>query len=101
MKASFCHSIDRDLTIYHAAELKAEMLAALEQTDELDLDLSSVGEMDTAGLQLLILVKREAARLGKAMRIVVHSPAVREVIDFFNMAAYFGDPLVILAEETA
>lgn len=101
MEAKLRHSIDRELTIYHAAELKAEILAALEGAWELELDLSQVGEMDMAGLQILILAKREVARRGKSMHIVEHSPAVREVIDFLNLAAYFGDPLVILADETA
>jgi anti-sigma B factor antagonist len=94
-------AIDRDLTIYHAAELKNELLEALAAGDQLDLDLSRVEEMDTAGIQLLILTKQEATRQGKALRIVQHSPAVREVIDFYNMAAHFGDPLVILANEAA
>ncbi|MBS1191593.1 MAG: hypothetical protein H6R10_3385 [Rhodocyclaceae bacterium] len=96
-----CLSIDRNLTIYNAAGLKDELMAALAPVDRLDLDLSRVEEMDTAGLQLLILTKQEATRHGKAMRIVEHSPAVREVIDFYNMAAHFGDPLVILAAEAA
>ena len=38
-------------------------------------------------------------RLDHALRIVGHSPAVREVIEFFNMVAFFGDPLVIPANE--
>ncbi|HJW24483.1 MAG TPA: STAS domain-containing protein [Rhodocyclaceae bacterium] len=101
MGTNNCLAIDRDLTIYHAIELKKELLDALAAGDQLDLDLSRVEEMDTAGLQLLILTKQEATQQGKALRIVQHSPAVREVIDFYNMAAHFGDPLVILANEAA
>lgn len=85
------------LTIYRAANLKTELMQALAQSDGLELDLSKVEEIDTAGLQLLILAKREAARLGKAVAIVAHSQAVREVIEFCQMASYFGDPLVIAA----
>lgn len=99
--ANNCLSIDRDLTIYHAADLKKELLDALAAGDQLDLDLSRVEEMDTAGMQLLILAKQEATHQGKAMRIVQHSAGVREVIEFYNMAAFFGDPLVILAGEPA
>jgi hypothetical protein len=44
------------------------------------------------------MAKREAQRLGRTLHIVAHSPAVREVIDFYNMDAYFGDPMVIPAE---
>ena len=63
----------------------------------LEIDLSAVGEIDTAGFQLLVLVKREAQRLGKQAHIVAHSEAVRELLDFYNMAAEFGDPLLIPA----
>jgi len=101
METSTCLPIDQDLTIYNAAVLKGQLLEALAVVEQLDLDLSQVAEVDTAGIQLLILVKQEATRLGKALRIVQHSPAVREVIDFYNLAAHFGDPLVILAKEAA
>lgn len=91
--------ITADLTIYHALEQKQVLLDALAASDELELNLSQVGEMDTAGLQLLVLLKREAQRSGKQLRIVAHSQAVSSVIDFCNMAAEFGDPLVIPAHE--
>ncbi|HSD37496.1 MAG TPA: STAS domain-containing protein [Rhodocyclaceae bacterium] len=93
------HSIDRNLTIYEAHELKAELLGVLGTVDELDLDLSDVAEIDTAGIQVLLVAKQEAARHGKCMRIVAHSAAVSEVIDFYNLAAHFGDPLVIPADK--
>jgi anti-anti-sigma factor len=91
--------VTNDLTIYHALELKPALLDALATTQELELNLSQVSEMDTAGLQLLILLKKEAQRAGKCVRIVAHSQAVSSVIDFCNMAAEFGDPLVIPAHE--
>jgi len=76
------------------------LLDALGSTDELELDLMQVGDIDTAGLQLLILLKKEAQRSGKRLSIVAHSQAVRAVIDFCNLAAELGDPLVIPAAET-
>ncbi|MDP3540300.1 MAG: STAS domain-containing protein [Azonexus sp.] len=94
-------AITEDLTIYHALEQKQVLLDALATTSELELNLSQVSEMDTAGLQLLILLKKEALRAGKQVRIVAHSQAVSSVIDFCNMAAEFGDPLVIPAHEAS
>lgn len=94
-------AITEDLTIYHALDLKQVLLDALATTNELELNLSQVSEMDTAGLQLLILLKKEALRAGKQVRIVAHSQAVSSVIDFCNMAAEFGDPLVIPAHEAS
>ena len=89
--------IAEDLTTYHAAAHKQRLINALHTTDDLEIDLSAVAEIDTAGFQLLVLVKREARRLDKEAQIVAHSEAVREVLDFYNMAAAFGDPLLIPA----
>ena len=94
-------SLTEDLTIYHALEQKSALLDALAGTDELELDLAQVEEIDSAGLQLLILLKKEAQRTGKRLSIVAHSQAVRSVIDFCNLAAELGDPLVIPAAESA
>lgn len=90
-------TIETDLTIYNAIDAKHQLLDAVHSLKTLELDLAQVGEMDTAGFQLLVLAKREAQRLGRTLRIVAHSPAVLEVLEFYNMVAYFGDPVVIPA----
>lgn len=92
-------TLSADLTIYNAIEAKHQLIDAVQAAQTLELDLAQVGEMDTAGFQLLVLAKRESQKLGRTLRIVAHSPAVREVIEFYNMVAFFGDPLVITAAE--
>ncbi len=87
--------IEGEMSIYTAAELKAQLLPHLALAAELEIDLSEVSEMDSAGLQLLILAKREATRVGTTLRLAGHSRAVLEVFDLCNLAAFFGDPLVI------
>ena len=84
-----------EMSIYTAAELKAQLLPHLGQPGEVELDLADVSELDGAGLQLLILAKREAARVGATLRLSRHSPAVLEVFELCNLAGLFGDPLVI------
>ena len=91
--------MEQDMTIYHALEMKETLLAALQDCGELELDLSGVGDIDTSGMQLLIMVKREATRQHKLLRLVAHSNAVRELMDFYNMAPFFGDPLYIPAQD--
>ena len=54
-------------------------------------------EIDTAGVQLLMLAKQEALRQQRELRLVGHSPAVLEVFELLNVAAYFSDPLVMAA----
>jgi anti-sigma B factor antagonist len=89
--------IENDLTIYNAPEHKRQLLEALDQSGAVELDLARVGEIDSAGLQVLLLAKRESLARDKALRIVGHSPSVSELLDFFNLASYFGDPLVMPA----
>ena len=90
-------AMTHEMTIYRAAEQKEQLIGALDGADQLELDLAGVPEIDTAGLQLLILLKQEAARRHVELRIVAHSEAVRAVIDFCHLPAVFGDPMVIPA----
>ena len=87
--------IEGDMTIYRAAELKQTLLASLEQAEELEVDLAAVTELDTAGVQLLILAKKQALTKQRTLRLIAHSPTVLEVFELLNLAAYFDDPLVI------
>lgn len=103
-KSDQAHStitVNEDMTIYNAAVQKQMLLDALAKCDELDLDLSQVAEMDTAGFQVLLLTKREAIKASKSVRLTAHSKAVTELLDLYNMASYFGDPMVITAGEHA
>ena len=86
-----------EMTIYHAAELKPALLDALAQGDDIELDLSAVCELDTSGVQLLMLMKREAVAAGKALRLSGHSPAVLEVFELMGVGGWFGDPQVLPA----
>ncbi len=92
--------IEDELTIYTALELKEKLLTALPATEELELDLSGVGEFDAAGLQLLVMIKQEAAVLGKVLRFTGHSPVVLELLDLSGLAGFFGDPLLFVHKTT-
>ncbi|HJV82004.1 STAS domain-containing protein [Noviherbaspirillum sp.] len=83
------------MTIYRANELKQSLLAAIREAPVLEIDLSAVTEIDTAGVQLLMLARKAAQANGHALRMVAHSAAVVEAFELLNLAAYFGDPIVI------
>lgn len=89
--------IDGELNIYGASAGKTALLAALSTGRETEINLSGVTEIDGAGLQLLLLVKREAVRHGRPLRLVSHSEAVLEVIELLGLAGFFGDPLILQA----
>ena len=87
--------LEGELNIYKAAELKQSMLAAISPGTSLEADLSGVTELDTAGLQLLMLAKKTAQEGGGDLKLVNHSPAVVDIFELLNLGPFFGDPLVI------
>lgn len=87
--------IEGEMTIYRAAELKQALLDALQPGAVLELDLSGVTDIDSAGLQLLMLTKTTAKASGGDLKFASRSPVVLEVIELLNLAEWFGDPLVI------
>jgi anti-anti-sigma regulatory factor len=60
-----------------------------------------VSEIDTAGVQLLMLAKQAALARNSELRLTGHSPAVLEVFELLNVAAYFSDPLVMASRVDA
>ena len=90
--------VEDNMTIYEATEQKEKLLKALKKmkkNEQMEIDLSNVSEMDTAGLQVLLLIKQTAENERKAVLLVAHSPASLDVIDRYNLAAHFGDPVIL------
>lgn len=95
MKNGICKvRIAGEMTIYDAAEMKPELMRQLARATELEVDLSGISEFDSAGLQLLILLKSEATRHGKVLRLLAHSLAVLEVFTLTRADTIFGNTTV-------
>lgn len=90
-------SLGGELTIYAAADLKERLVCAIEERDDMEINLSEISEIDTAGLQVLMLAKRHAASLGRSLQLIGHSRTVVELIELYDIAALLGDPVVIPA----
>ena len=67
-----------DLTIYHAAELHRALTAQIAESATLAVDLSQVAEIDTAGMQTLLVAQRSAAAVGGGLAVVEWSAAALE-----------------------
>jgi len=93
----FCLYLRGDCNIYHAAELKAALFDKLRTPTSFDINLSGVTEIDTAGIQVLMAAKNHARAHGVELRLLGHSPAVLELIEIYDLAAWFGDSLVVAA----
>jgi len=91
--------LEGELTIFTATEMKPALLAMLYADNDVEINLANIMDIDAAGLQLLILLKREAARIGKSLRYVMHSNAVLDLIELANLTSSFGDQIVLAHNE--
>jgi len=90
-----------ELTIYDAVELHRALLGSLGGCDSLALDLSAVTDLDAAGLQQLMLLRREARATGNPLRVLAHSDATRDVLALCGLDADFGEPTNVSSAESS
>jgi anti-sigma B factor antagonist len=76
--------VEGELTVYRAAELKAALVRAA-RADAPLIDLAGVTEIDTAGVQLLLLARHVAAARGVPLRLAAASEPVRETMTFLGI----------------
>lgn len=82
--------ISGSFTIFQAADYKAQLLAVLGHTaDLLEVDLSGIEEVDSAGLQLLLMLSREARAHDKDVVFTGVSPAMENMIDLLQLHGRF------------
>lgn len=94
-------AIDGEFTIYAVADWKRALFDKLDACAGLDIDLSGVSEIDTAGQQLLIAAKRYASAAGKGLRLSGHSQAVVDMLDLCRLGGFFGDQVLIAGHRSA
>jgi len=88
-------SIAGEMTIFRAQELLKAIMPIITTSDEIEIDMSGVTEVDASGTQLMISIKLEAIMRGKTLRYVGHSKSVLEMLDLCDLGSFFGDPVVI------
>ncbi|HLA34976.1 MAG TPA: STAS domain-containing protein [Rhodocyclaceae bacterium] len=92
-------AISGELTIFTANEIKQQLIAAITQPlREIEVDLSQVSEVDSAGLQLMVMAKREAAAHDKTLKFTHHSSSVLDILDLCDLSGFFGDPVLIRSQ---
>ena len=87
--------IKGELSIFTAADICHRLLDALESAQDVEVDLSEVTEVDSAGMQLMVAAKKEAALRHSQLRFTGHSAAVFDVVELCNLSGQLGDPLLI------
>jgi len=78
-----------EMTIYSAAALKDDLIAALGAgTGDCSVDLEGVSEFDTTGLQYLLMVQRACAARGIPFSLVNPSDSVREALALLHATRF-------------
>lgn len=91
-----CHAVvEGEMTIYTAAELKQVMSELVDEALEVEIDLSRVSEIDTSGVQLLMMIKKYRKKSEKELRITGQSLQVKEALSILGLDVYFNDSELI------
>jgi anti-sigma B factor antagonist len=78
-----------DMTIYAATENLDELIKSYTEFNELEMDLSSVEEVDCSGVQLLLALTHSAELQGKQFSLSNASAAMLEVMNLLNIKDQF------------
>ena len=73
--------IEGDLRIASVSDAKVQLAAILATSGEVRLDLSGLGECDTAGIQLLLMTCLSARAKGRRMVTLGHTLEFRMALD--------------------
>jgi len=84
------HTVEGDLTIYSASEQKPRLLPVFRTPYSIvELDLGQVNEIDTAGIQLLILGCKITVTVGGSLRLTNIGPHVASMLELLDLEETF------------
>ena len=83
-----------DMTAYSAQEIKEGVVEKILKADRVELDLSDVEDMDSAGFQLMYAIKKHADSRQMELKLDTYSSVVMTCMKTYNMLAQFdiNDP---------
>lgn len=77
-----------ECTIYHAASAKDALLGDSKGFDKtVQLQLEQISEIDTAGVQLLLMLQKCVQQAGGTLRLQSSNATVDQVLRIFNLPA--------------
>jgi anti-sigma B factor antagonist len=98
-KQKFIAYFEGEVSIYNVAEYAKEIVPILDGLNELVINLINVSEIDSAGVQLLMMLKKECMVRSKKLTLVDHSDVVLDVFELMGLVTYFNDPVVLPKEK--
>jgi anti-sigma B factor antagonist len=89
-------ALSGDLTVGGAQELKALLMKFVTENENPEIDLLNVAQIDTTGVQLLLLARREATHAGKSLKWLGFSLAVEDILELLNLSDLLGRPAAVV-----
>ena len=78
-------ALGEELNIYTASAVHQQVREAVAAGTDLALDLGAVSDIDSAGVQQLLLLERECRAAGHALAVTAASDPVREVLGLLHL----------------
>lgn len=95
MKAEKIVLKPENMTIYEAQDIQLLFSDTLKVHQSIEVDLSLVGEFDSAGLQLMIALKNDALQQKKEVLFTGFNREVTSFLELFNMNAFFVESVTL------
>lgn len=81
-------AVNGEFTIFNALPIRDQLLAALAEAQDVEVDLSQVSEIDSSGLQLIVAALKEATATQKTIHFVNYSAPVSELLTLVDPASF-------------
>lgn len=88
------------LTMASAVDACDRLRQVSESSERLELDLSSLQDIDTAGVQILLALRKERQAKGHLLRMVQPSQPVQDVMSILGLESLFDEVLTVSKEQT-
>lgn len=91
--------ISGEMSVYTAKLTQSSLLELLQTENRIRVDLSEVDDIDSAGVQLLLSLRKYAQKKDIDLQFHSHSQCVLDLIELYQIAAELGDPLLLTRHE--
>jgi anti-sigma B factor antagonist len=81
--------VSGEMTVSYMVAHKEPLLSYVRSHAYLTIDLAQVSQIDTAGVQMIMLLKKESHDLGGTVLLTGHSQAVRELVGLLRLEVLF------------
>ena len=84
-------AIDEDMTIYGIETLKTALSEKIVGYERFEMNLSTVEEIDSSGIQLLLALQTELKQKNKTLQLIAASSAVTTLMEAYGLGESFNN----------